>query len=301
MATWCPTPSAPQPNQQTRWLERTLQGARRRGDVDMIVVVMHQCALSSSTAGNGSDLGIRQAWLPLFDRYGVDLVLSGHEHDYERSFAVRGYDPGDVGTVVAPNPGQPPPGTPVFTRRPTVVAGAQRIQDGMTAFDTSQGTVFLVLGGGGTDGPTNVYGVDGANGSPQAKVITTRNLIHEVNASGQPVPTGDPTAVGWTKDGADSVEDAPWSAMRDSADAYGFAVFDVDPVRGAGDTTITMSYYHAPKAGGNGTAGFVGTTSYSLLEQVVFGRRLAGRPDRLAVPSVAAATRRLAGAVGWFG
>jgi hypothetical protein len=43
-----------------------------------------QCAASSSATGNGSDLGLRAEWLPLFDRYQVDLVLSGHDHDYER-------------------------------------------------------------------------------------------------------------------------------------------------------------------------------------------------------------------------
>ena len=32
---------------------------------------------SSSATGNGSDLGIRQQWLPLFDRYQVDLVVTG--------------------------------------------------------------------------------------------------------------------------------------------------------------------------------------------------------------------------------
>ncbi len=36
-------------------------------------------------------------------------VLSGHEHNYERSFAVRGYDPGAPGTVAVPN-GQAPDG-----------------------------------------------------------------------------------------------------------------------------------------------------------------------------------------------
>lgn len=38
---------------------------------------MHQDALTSSKTGNGSDKGIREAWLPLFDRYGVDLVAGG--------------------------------------------------------------------------------------------------------------------------------------------------------------------------------------------------------------------------------
>ena len=96
----CPTTRLAGPNLQTLWLEGTLAEARRDPSVDMIVVFMHQCAMSTSVPGNGSDLGIRQAWLPLFDKYEVDLVLSGHEHDYERTYPVRGYDAGEFGTVV---------------------------------------------------------------------------------------------------------------------------------------------------------------------------------------------------------
>ena len=50
--------------------------------MDWLIVQMHQCAASSSSTGHGSDLGIRKEWLPLFDRYQVDLVLCGHDHDY---------------------------------------------------------------------------------------------------------------------------------------------------------------------------------------------------------------------------
>jgi hypothetical protein len=71
---------------------------------------MHQIACSSSITGNGSDLGIREQWLPLFDKYQVDLVLNGHDHDYERSFPVRGFDP-MAGTDAAT-------GAPVETHRP---------------------------------------------------------------------------------------------------------------------------------------------------------------------------------------
>jgi hypothetical protein len=95
---------------QTAWLERTLQEAREDPSVDWIIAQMHQIACSSSATGNGSDLGIRQAWLPLFDRYQVDLVLNGHDHDYERSFPCRGFDT-LVGKEVAT-------GTPVQTLRP---------------------------------------------------------------------------------------------------------------------------------------------------------------------------------------
>ena len=34
---------------------------------------------------------IREAWAPHFDRYGVDLVLSGHDHNYARSGKVFGH------------------------------------------------------------------------------------------------------------------------------------------------------------------------------------------------------------------
>jgi Calcineurin-like phosphoesterase/Purple acid Phosphatase, N-terminal domain len=92
---------------QTAWLEQTLAAGRGDPSVDWIIVQMHQCACSSSATGNGSDLGIRQQWRPLFDRYQVDLVLTGHDHHYERS--------------------------PVTTT-------------GSGVFDTSQGTVHLILG-----------------------------------------------------------------------------------------------------------------------------------------------------------
>ena len=37
-----------------------------------------------SGSGHGSNLDAREALVPLFERYGVDLVFSGHDHVYER-------------------------------------------------------------------------------------------------------------------------------------------------------------------------------------------------------------------------
>jgi len=102
---------------QTKWLEETLAAAAQDLSVDWIVVQMHQDALSSSN-GNGSDKGIRESWLPLFDRYGVDLVLCGHDHDYERSWPVRGcnHDVGrDAATGATVDTCQP---QPVVTAEP---------------------------------------------------------------------------------------------------------------------------------------------------------------------------------------
>ena len=229
---------------QTRWLEETLACAQRDDDIDWIVVQMHQDALTSSSTGNGSDKGLRDAWLPLFDRYGVDLVVCGHDHDYERSWPVRGcyHDTGrDAAT-----------GAPVDTSQPRPVATAANA-DG--SFDTSHGTVHLILGGGGTSAPLDVYGVDATNGLPQAKVFTKPN---------RPIPGA--TAGVFVRNAADALEDAVWSAQRDTGTGYGIAVFDVDPGEHGGKTSITIRYYHAPGADK------VPTPDYELFETVVLSK-----------------------------
>ena len=205
---------------QTAWLEYTLAVGRDDPSVDWIIVQMHQCACSSSATGNGSDLGIRQQWLPLFDRYQVDLVLTGHDHDYERSFPVRGAD-ADAGHEVAT-------GAAVNTLRPHPVTTSDS-----GVFDTSRGTVHLTLGCGGTDAPLDEYGTDGQR---EAKVFTQAN---------RPVPTAAPDV--FTRAAADAVEDAVWSAKRDTLTGYGIAVFDVHPDRAdfGGQTGITVTQYHA--------------------------------------------------------
>ena len=115
---------------QKRWLEQELERTRGDKGIDWIVVCMHQTAVSTGERTNGADLGIRENWLPLFDRFGVDLVVCGHEHHYERTHAIRGTLPTDT---LTPNP---------------VDAQADHI-------DTSKGTVHLVIGGGGTSIPSN--------------------------------------------------------------------------------------------------------------------------------------------------
>ena len=86
-------PSGPTPNLQTQWLEETLRAARAEGSgVEMIVVQMH-FPFASVDTGNSCDVGVRAAWGPLFDKYEVDITLTGHNHNYCRSLPTRGYDP----------------------------------------------------------------------------------------------------------------------------------------------------------------------------------------------------------------
>jgi hypothetical protein len=138
---------------QRAWLERELAAASRSDDIDWIIVCMHQVAMSSAHF-NGADLGIRESWLPLFDRYGVDLVVAGHEHHFERSFPVRGTLSGSSLLTPAPQSADP------------------------SLMDTSLGTVHMIIGGGGHSVPTPVADFDSPHdgvliasvgaGSPQA-------------------------------------------------------------------------------------------------------------------------------------
>ena len=171
---------------QTRWLEETLAAAEHDETIDWIIVQMHQDALSSAKNGNGSDKGIREAWLPLFDRYGVDLVLCGHDHDYERSWPVRGCNH-HVGRDAAT-------GSVVDTCQPKPVITSEPAEG---RFDTTHGTIHLILGGGGTSSPLDAYGVNRETGAPLAKVITKPN---------RPVRSRTPGV--FTKRPADAVEDA---------------------------------------------------------------------------------------------
>jgi hypothetical protein len=103
---------------------------------------------------------------------------------------------------------------------------------------TSQGTVHLILGGGGTDANLDSYGLDTSDGLPQAKVFTRAN---------RPVATSTPNV--YSRPAADAVEDATWSAIRDTSTGYGIAVFDVDPGGRPGEQpAITVRYFHAAGA-----------------------------------------------------
>ncbi len=69
---------------QYRWLEAELA----RSDSRWKVVYMHYPPVS--TAPNGGDDELRRWIAPLMEKYGVQLVLSGHEHSYQRSYPISG-------------------------------------------------------------------------------------------------------------------------------------------------------------------------------------------------------------------
>ncbi|MCL2796182.1 MAG: metallophosphoesterase family protein [Microbacteriaceae bacterium] len=204
--------------EQKKWLEATLKAARADASIDWIVVCMHQVAISTASNFNGADLGIRQEWLPLFDQYGVDLVVAGHEHHYERSLAIRGQQDNQ-------------------TKTPIPVSAA------LDVIDTTKGTVHMVIGGGGTSAPSNQLLYPGTPGATDPAELPTSRVVVARDTTQPRAPHYPPVYV---------EEKAIWAGVRDGGNAYGFASFDVDPGKNADDlTTITVTYYEV--AGPYGT------------------------------------------------
>jgi acid phosphatase type 7 len=71
---------------QVAWLEADLQAARADPEVDWIVCMMHHAPYSASN--HGSDSRLQAHFSPLWEKYKVDLVFSGHDHNYERSHPI---------------------------------------------------------------------------------------------------------------------------------------------------------------------------------------------------------------------
>ena len=70
--------------EQTTWLRETLQ----QSTATWVLAVMHHPPYSAGM--HGSSLDVRSAWSGLFSQYGIDLVLAGHDHDYQRSHVMGG-------------------------------------------------------------------------------------------------------------------------------------------------------------------------------------------------------------------
>jgi 3',5'-cyclic AMP phosphodiesterase CpdA len=81
----------PMVEKEVAWLEKALKNNPNH----WTVVFQHQGLYSM--ASNRNYVKMREALLPLYDKYGVDLVLQGHDHLYARSQKLAG------GKIVAPD------------------------------------------------------------------------------------------------------------------------------------------------------------------------------------------------------
>jgi 3',5'-cyclic AMP phosphodiesterase CpdA len=69
---------------QTAWLEQKLAESSAIWKIAVFHHPPYTCG------GHSGDEGVQHRWVPLFERYGVQLVLSGHDHNYQRFLAESG-------------------------------------------------------------------------------------------------------------------------------------------------------------------------------------------------------------------
>jgi hypothetical protein len=185
---------------QYAWVESTLKAWRKDKSIDFIVMFMHHCAFSTSGA-HASDLGVRALVGTLADRYQVDLVLSGHNHQVERTNPIRN----NKSAVDAP--------------------------DGSTV-DGAVGTTYLTIGSGGR--PRYLWQNTGHGLDTTGTSDRYRGRMSGDGANTAFVGTKTFTGVGTT-----GTEDVDWSQTRYLD--YALARVDVVPAKLGTTTTMTVT------------------------------------------------------------
>jgi hypothetical protein len=116
-------------SQQYKFVLKDLEAAANNPNLKWIIVSLHEPLYSSpNTCGDSGCSGnkiFRDLFHPLFDKYGVDLVLEGHVHNYERSYPIM-YNPKD-------------PSTPVIT------------SCNEHTYDSPYGQIYSIVGTGGVN------------------------------------------------------------------------------------------------------------------------------------------------------
>jgi hypothetical protein len=76
---------------QNVFVKNDLAAAAANPNIDWIIVYFHKPMYSSPNSCSSCDgeSSLRDIYHPIFDQYGVDIVLEGHAHDYQRSFPIK--------------------------------------------------------------------------------------------------------------------------------------------------------------------------------------------------------------------
>ena len=74
-------------SQQYQFVKDDLKLARDNKSIDWIIVYSFKPFYSSNTTHPGQD-ELRNFYHPLFDKYGVDIVLQAHNHNYQRTYPI---------------------------------------------------------------------------------------------------------------------------------------------------------------------------------------------------------------------
>lgn len=156
----------------TQWLESDLQA----NDKPWVIVYFHQPPYSKGSHDSDGFYEIymramREYFTPIFDQYGVDMVINGHSHVYERSYPVYGH----TGAASDFNPA---------TMQVSSYSGYDSLGEAYVKLtygpDANKGTIYTVVGCSGTqesspalNHPVMFYGLGGS--------INTGSMVIDVD------------------------------------------------------------------------------------------------------------------------
>jgi len=122
-------------SKQYDFVVKDLEAAATDSSVKWIIVNLHVPLYASpNTCGESSCAGdktLRDSYHSLFDKYGVDLVLEGHVHNYQRSYPIK-YNLQDPSKPLVTNPSK-------------------------NSYNNPEGEIYAIVGTGGV----NLHGLSG--------------------------------------------------------------------------------------------------------------------------------------------
>jgi hypothetical protein len=149
---------------QLGWLDRDL----RASDAEWTIALLHISPYSTGDHESDSlerHINVRENALPILEKHGVDLVLAGHSHCYQRSYLIRGHYGPSTSWDPATHLVDGGDGCPDDDR----VSECSGVVDGAY---TGDGTVYAIVGNSSTPGeqgplthPVVAYGLLHTEGS----------------------------------------------------------------------------------------------------------------------------------------
>ncbi len=80
--------------EQYKFAVTDLEKANNNSSIDWIIVMIHK-PIYSSLSSHSQEYIMREKYQPIFDKYGVDIVLQGHNHIYDRTLPLQ-FNPNNI-------------------------------------------------------------------------------------------------------------------------------------------------------------------------------------------------------------
>ena len=253
--------ASPSGSAQKSFVQSQLQSASTDSSIKWIIVYLHKpfytspnsCSSTGCTNSNSDTAGtLRNNYGAWFDQYGVDLVLQGHVHNYQRTFQLK-YNPG--------SPSSPTIGS-----------------NNANTYTEGNGAVYAIVGTGGQgfhplSGKASFVSTqqDDDFGQMQIKVIDNGNKLEgkffpngansafdtfSITKAGNLPPVANPQTVTVNKDTAKSIT---LTATDPNNDPLTYSIV-TQPLHG----TLSPSIPGGPARTYTPAAGYVGSDSFTF-------------------------------------